>query len=67
MHHAFCGQFDFSGKIACVTRAASGIGRATVALLADLGAVVYVADRDAEALEVFARGRPSALRPVPFD
>lgn len=67
MHHAFCGLFDFSGKIACVTGAASGIGRATAALLADLGAVVYVADRDVDALEAFARERPSALRPIPFD
>lgn len=67
MHLAFCGLFDFSGKVACVTGAASGIGRATASLLADLGAVVYAADRNAEALEAFARERPEAVRPVPFD
>ena len=67
MHSAYCSLFDFSGKVACVTGAASGIGRATAALLADLGAVVYVADRDVEALGAFARERPTVLRPVPFD
>ncbi|HKU85539.1 MAG TPA: SDR family oxidoreductase [Casimicrobiaceae bacterium] len=67
MHDAFCKLFDFSGKVACVTGAASGIGRATAGLLADLGAVVYAADRDADALEAFARERPGAVRPVLFD
>jgi NAD(P)-dependent dehydrogenase (short-subunit alcohol dehydrogenase family) len=67
VHDAFCTLFDFSGKVACVTGAASGIGRATASLLADLGAVVYAADRDADALEAFARERPNALRAVPFD
>ena len=67
MHDAFCKLFDFSGKVACVTGAASGIGRATASLLADLGAVVYAADRDADALESFARERPDAVRPVRFD
>lgn len=64
---AFRGLFDFTGKTACVTGAASGIGRATAALLADLGAVVYVADRDADGLAAFAQERPAALRPVRFD
>ena len=59
--------FDFTGKVACVTGAASGIGRATAALFADLGAVVYVADRNAEAVEAFARQRPHSLRPVVFE
>ena len=67
MHEAVCGLFDFTGKTACVTGAASGIGRATAGLFADLGAVVHVADRDAEALQAFARERPSSLRPVVFD
>ncbi len=67
MHAAFCGQFDFSGRVACVTGAASGIGRATATLFADLGATVYVADRDVAALAAFAAERPSALLPVPFD
>jgi len=67
VHDAFCKLFDFSGKVACVTGAASGIGRATASLLADLGAVVYAADRDAGALEAFALEHPGAVRPVPFD
>jgi NAD(P)-dependent dehydrogenase (short-subunit alcohol dehydrogenase family) len=67
VHEAFCGLFDFTGKTACVTGAASGIGRATASLFADLGAVVHVADRDAEPLEAFARERPSSLHPVVFD
>ena len=64
---AFHAQFDFSGKTACVTGAASGIGRATANLLADLGAIVYVADRDADALAAFARERPAVLLPFVFD
>lgn len=67
MNEAFCRQFDFSGRVACVTGAASGIGRATATLFADLGATVYVADRDVAALAAFAAERPSALLPVPFD
>ena len=67
MRGAFGDLFDFSGKVACVTGAASGIGRATAALFADLGAVVYVADRNVDALEAFARERPATLRPVAFD
>jgi NAD(P)-dependent dehydrogenase (short-subunit alcohol dehydrogenase family) len=67
MHETFCRLFDFSGKVACVTGAASGIGRATAALLADLGAVVHAADRDADALDAFARERPGRVRPVTFD
>lgn len=67
MHDSYCGLFDFSGKIACVTGAASGIGRATADLFADLGAQVYVADRDAAQLEAFAAQRPAQLRPVVFD
>ena len=67
MHDAFCQLFDFSGKVACVTGAASGIGRATASLLTDLGAVVYAADRNADALDAFARERPGAVRPVLFD
>ena len=67
MHDAFCKLFDFSGKVACVTGAASGIGRATASLLTDLGAVVYAADRNADALDAFARERPGAVRPVLFD
>lgn len=64
---AFSNLFDFSGRSVCVTGAASGIGRATAALFADLGATVYIADKNAQALDDFAHERPSALRPVAFD
>ena len=67
MRGPFVDLFDFSGKVACVTGAASGIGRATAALLADLGAIVYAADRNIDALAAFARERPAALRPVAFN
>ena len=38
------GPFDMEGKVAVVTGAGSGIGRATAVLLADAGAVVICAD-----------------------
>ncbi|WP_350407731.1 SDR family oxidoreductase [Castellaniella sp. GW247-6E4] len=60
-------MFDFTGRSVCVTGAASGIGRATAALFADLGATVFVADRDEEALNAFAAERPDRLRAVAFD
>ncbi|MGY0019141.1 SDR family NAD(P)-dependent oxidoreductase [Streptomyces sp. cg35] len=42
--------YDLTGRIAFVTGAASGIGRASAALLAEAGATVHCADRDAQGL-----------------
>ncbi len=48
-------SFDLSGRVAVVTGAGSGIGRATAQVLAGSGAVVYCADvREGEALETAA-------------
>ena len=66
MQSSFLRHFDFAGKTACVTGAASGIGRATAMLLASLGAVVHAADRDAAGLESLAAEDP-AFRPIVFD
>lgn len=45
---------SIEGKVAVVTGAASGMGRATAALLADEGAAVAIFDRSAEALDEVA-------------
>ena len=45
---------EFTGKVAIVTGAARGIGRATAARLARDGAAVMLVDVDAVALEVVA-------------
>lgn len=42
--------YDLSGRTAFVTGAASGIGRASAVLLAEVGATVHCADRDAQGL-----------------
>ncbi|MBS2552473.1 SDR family oxidoreductase [Catenulispora sp. NL8] len=48
-------MIDLSGKSAIVTGGASGIGRATAAVLAELGAGVVIADLDAERGEEVAK------------
>ncbi|MFI7409846.1 SDR family NAD(P)-dependent oxidoreductase [Streptomyces sp. NPDC049627] len=42
--------YDLTGRTAFVTGAASGIGRASAVLLAEAGATVHCADRDAQGL-----------------
>jgi len=63
---SFLKQFDFTGKRVCVTGAASGIGRAAALLFADLGATVYLADRDVAALSQATADR-SGLHAVVYD
>ena len=43
-------QYDFSGKVALVTGAAAGLGRATAKAFADSGAAVVLVDRDEKRL-----------------
>ena len=63
---AYFNRFDLSGKTACVTGAANGIGRQTALLLASLGAEVFAADRDTESLESLGREYPE-LHLVEYD
>jgi NAD(P)-dependent dehydrogenase (short-subunit alcohol dehydrogenase family) len=51
MDTSFADLLNLDGRIACVTGAASGIGYATVERLAQQGARVHAADKDATGLE----------------
>jgi NAD(P)-dependent dehydrogenase (short-subunit alcohol dehydrogenase family) len=63
----YLGFFDFSGKVAAVTGAASGIGRAAASLMADLGATVHLADRNEHEIEAMAANRPGSFRFTAYD
>jgi NAD(P)-dependent dehydrogenase (short-subunit alcohol dehydrogenase family) len=67
MSASFHKQFDFSDKRVCVTGAASGIGRETAVLFAELGTFVYVADRNADALAELSREWAGRMEAVEFD
>ena len=63
---SYTDYFDFSGRTACVTGAASGIGRETATLLASLGAKVIAADRNLEGLKE-AHGSNSLIEVFEYD
>ncbi|SCW90625.1 NAD(P)-dependent dehydrogenase, short-chain alcohol dehydrogenase family [Sphingobium faniae] len=59
--------FRLDGKVALVTGAASGIGKATARLLADAGATVAIADIDADGARKVADELGEAARAYAFD
>jgi len=62
--------YDLTGRTAFVTGAASGIGRASAVLLAEAGAAVHCADRDAQGLHETAtliKARGGTARTHPLD
>ncbi|MEV7346415.1 SDR family NAD(P)-dependent oxidoreductase [Streptomyces sp. NPDC093544] len=62
--------YDLTGRTAFVTGAASGIGRASAVLLAEAGATVHCADRDAQGLHETAtliKGQGGTAHTHPLD
>lgn len=59
--------FRLDGRVAAVTGAASGIGRAIAAVYIRAGAVVHLIDRDAAAVSVTAHELGDAARPHTCD
>jgi NAD(P)-dependent dehydrogenase (short-subunit alcohol dehydrogenase family) len=62
--------YDLTGRTAFVTGAAGGIGRASAVLLAEAGATVHCADRDAQGLHdtvTLIKDRGGAARAHPLD
>ncbi|MFE9769931.1 SDR family NAD(P)-dependent oxidoreductase [Streptomyces sp. NPDC005808] len=62
--------YDLTGRTAFVTGAAGGIGRASAVLLAEAGAAVHCADRDAQGLHETAtliKGQGGAAHTHPLD
>ena len=47
-------KYDFSGQVALITGAASGLGRATAKAFAESGAAVVLVDRDQDKLTILA-------------
>lgn len=58
---------DLSGRVAVVSGASAGIGRATAGMLAAAGARVYAVARRAEALAELRAEHPDLVTPLPTD